>query len=89
VSDSFETEITPEPSDEDREAVLAAVRETLRREAELARPSPWRLAGRTDQRAGILDVGRAVGDTSRWRLSSRMPRGGRPFTGMNGRGDSK
>lgn len=81
--------ITPEPSDEDRDAILAAVRETLRREVELAQPSEWRLAGRTEHRAGMLDISRWVPDTGRWRLSSRFPRGGRVFNGMNGRSDAK
>ena len=35
---------------EDREAILAAVRSTLDREAEFARPPAWRLSGWTNQR---------------------------------------
>ena len=89
VTDDLGFRITPEPTDEDRDAILAAVREMLRREAELAKPSAWRLAGRIDHRAGMLDIGGSVPDPSRWRLASRFPRGGRVFNGMNGRGDAK
>jgi hypothetical protein len=89
VTDRFELHISPEPSDSDRDAILLAVRETLRREAELARPAPWRLQGWTDQRVGLTDIARWVPEHRRWALSSRMPLGGRVFPGLNGRGDAK
>jgi hypothetical protein len=87
VSDEFR--IVPDPSDRDREAILAAVAETLRREASLARPSPWRLAGWVGQRVGLTDLGRWVPTERRWALSSTFPRGGRTFPGLNGRGDAR
>jgi hypothetical protein len=89
VSEPYDVHITPQAPDEDREAILAAVRETLRREADLARPQTWRISGWTAQRAGLTDFGRWVPDHRRWALSSRIPLGGRTFNGLSGRGDAK
>jgi hypothetical protein len=85
----FEYHIRPEPSDEDRAAVLAALHELLAKEAELLAPAPWRLAGWTEQRVGLGDLQRWVPAHRRWPLSARLPRGGRVFPGLNGRGDAK
>jgi hypothetical protein len=89
VSEDLDLRISPEPSDEDREAILATVHELLRREEELARPSVWRLAGWLQQRVGIDDIRRWVPTHRRWPLSARWPRGGRVFPGLNGRADGK
>ena len=83
----YEIHVTPEPSPEDREAVIAAVREVLRREEELARPAVWRSAGWVQQRAGVLDL--PLSSERRWVLSARLPLGGRVFPGLAGRGDAK
>jgi hypothetical protein len=85
--EGIEFDISPQPSQGDREAILAAVRELLRREADIARPSVWRLSGWVSQRTGITDLGRWT--SRRWHLSARLPWGGRVFPGMNGRGDAK
>ena len=89
MTDDFDLQISPEPSRDDRDAILAAVRETLRREAELAKPSAWRLSGWVGQRAGLRDMDRWVEPGRRWSVSTMFPRGGKPFTGLNGRGDAK
>jgi hypothetical protein len=89
VTDEFEIGVSPEPDDDDREAILVAVEELLRREATLATPAAWRLVARTQQRIGITDLGRFVPDGRRWALSTRTPWGGREFPGLNGRGDAK
>jgi hypothetical protein len=89
VSDGFEFDISPPPSDEDRSAILAAVDTLLRREAELVRPAVWRLAGWTEQRVGIGDLRGWIPAEQRWALSARLPAGGRVFPGLNGRGDAK
>lgn len=81
--------ITPEPSDEDREAVLAAVRELLQREEAIARPAAWALAGRTQRRVGISDLRGGIPSHRAWPLSVWLPAGGRTFPGLNGRGDAK
>lgn len=89
MTDDFEYAITPEPSDDDRAVIMAAVRDLLRREAELAQPSPWRVAGWTGIGIGLDDVRRWVPTHRRWALSSRLPLGGRVFPGLYGRGDAK
>lgn len=88
-SDDFVVHISPKPASDDEEAILAAVRETLRREAELARPPTWRLHGWVEQRVGVADLTRSIPSHRTWPLSARMPRGGRVFPGLNGRGDAK
>ena len=89
MSRRFELRITPEPSSEDRDAIYAAVTELLRREAGLARPAVWRMAGWTERGIGIDDLERWVPGHRRWTLSARFPRAGRVFPGLNGRGDAK
>ncbi len=84
-----EVQITPEPPGDHRDAVLAAVRELLSREAGLARPSAWRVGGWLAQRTGIRDLAKWLPPSRHWPLSSRMPWGGREFPGLNGRGDAK
>jgi hypothetical protein len=87
--DGTEYGISPEPTDEDRLVVVAAVEALLRAEAELARPSAWRLGGWVHRRVGIEDLGRWVPEHRRWPLSARLPRGGREYPGLYGRGDAK
>ncbi|HYZ90949.1 MAG TPA: hypothetical protein VFA34_00985 [Actinomycetota bacterium] len=89
MDDAYDFEITPAPSEEDREAILAAVDELLRREARLAQPSVWSLGGWIERRVGISDMRDHIPAGRRWALSARMPLGGRPFPGLNGRGDAK
>ena len=89
MPDDVEFRITPDPSAQDREAILAAVHVVLRREAELAQPALWRIAGWTERGVGIDDVQRWVPSHRRWALSSRLPIGGRVFPGLAGRGDAK
>jgi hypothetical protein len=89
VNHPFELRITPEASPTDREAIWAAVRSTLEREAEFARPPAWRLAGWTNQRVGITDVARWVPASRVWPASAQLGWGGRNFPGLMGRGDAK
>jgi len=81
--------ITPEPPPSDREAILEAVDALLRREADRARPSTWTLGGWIDRRVGLTDLGRWIEPDRRWVLSARLPRGGRDYPGLTGRGDAK
>jgi len=83
----FDVQISPQPSPEDEAAILAAVREVLKREESFVRPSAWRLAGWTAQRVGITDL--PFSADRRWALSARIERGGRIFNGLSGRGDAK
>ncbi len=81
--------ITPEPSEEDREAILRAVRELLRAEERRARPPMWTVAGWTYRRTGVMDLRKAAGELRAWTLSARLPWGGREYPGLIGRGDAK
>ena len=89
MSDRFDLHVTPEPAGDDRDAILAAVRQTLDREADLARPSGWRLHGWIEQRVGLTDLARWVPDHRRWALSTRMPLRGPGLPRLQGRGDAK
>jgi hypothetical protein len=89
MEDAVDVRISPEPPDDHREAIFASVRQLLAREASLARPSTWRVSGWVAQGAGITDLGRFLPPHRRWQASARMPWGGRPFVGLNGRGDAK
>jgi hypothetical protein len=89
MGNDVDVRISPEPPDEHRDAILAAVRELLERESSLARPSPWRVSGWIAHRTGITDLGRFMPAHRRWPASARMPWGGREFVGLNGRGDAK
>jgi hypothetical protein len=82
-----EFRIAPEPRPDDREAILAAVRELLRQEARRAQPSAWTLAGWTHKRTGISDLKRRFPHP--WRMSARLGWGGREFPGLHGRGDAR
>ncbi|HVL82437.1 MAG TPA: hypothetical protein VM840_12685 [Actinomycetota bacterium] len=81
--------ISPEPSPEDREAVLAAVREVLRREESLRRPAPWSGGSWTSRRVGVSDLRGQLPPGRAWVLSARLPWGGREFGGLIGRGDAR
>jgi len=87
--DSGDLRIIPDPGTDDRAAILAAVQELLRREADLARPAMWKVSGWTERRVGLVDLQRWVPPERRWPLSAHLPRGGRVFPGLNGRGDAK
>jgi hypothetical protein len=89
VTRSFDVHISPEASSDDREAIAVAVRQTLEREAGLARPAAWRLSGWVAQRVGITDLGRWVPASRLWPLSAHVPWGGRTFPGLIGRGEAK
>jgi hypothetical protein len=89
VSSEVDYRISPEPPAEDREAILQAVRDVLKKEGERARPGTWRLAGWLEQRVGLTDIARWVDAERRWPLSAHTPWGGRVFPGLSGRGDAK
>jgi hypothetical protein len=88
VSD-HEIRIGPEPAPEDRDAILAAVREVLRREESLSRPPQWAVGSWTSRRIGASDLSRTLPPGRAWVLSARMPWGGREFPGLIGRGDAR
>ena len=77
-------------SDAERRAVEAALEKELDVERAAREPSLWLRAGRSQgRRRGMYDYRDRFARDDAWRLSLRMPSGGREYPGLNGRGDAK
>ena len=82
--------VSPEPSDEERAVLEAALGELVERERRSASSSLWLRAARSQgRRLGMLDYRDRFAKDDAWRLSARFPLGGREYPGLNGRGDAK
>jgi hypothetical protein len=82
--------IKGDPTDDEREEIEAAVTKLIRTEQQESRPSLWARAGRAQsRRLGMFDYRDRFSQDDAWRLSVRMPFGGREYPGRNGRGDAK
>jgi hypothetical protein len=82
--------VSPEPSDEERRVLEAALEEVVERERQAASSSLWLRAARSQgRRLGMLDYRDRFAKDDAWRLSARFPFGGREYPGLNGRGDAK
>ena len=82
--------VSGEPTDEERRAIEAALRHELEIERAATEPSLWLRAGRSQgRRLGMYDYRDRFAREDAWRLSVRMPAGGREYPGLNGRGDAK
>ncbi len=78
------------PTDDERAAVEAALEKALEKERFATEPSLWLRAGRSQgRRLGMYDYRDRFAPEDAWRLSLRMPSGGREYPGLNGRGDAK
>ena len=78
------------PTDAERAAVEAALQKELEIERAAREPSLWLRAGRSQgRRLGMYDYRDRFARDDAWRLSVRMPAGGREYPGLNGRGDAK
>ncbi len=78
------------PTDAERAAIEAALQKALEREQAATEPSLWLRAGRSQgRRLGMYDYRDRFDRDDAWRLSVRMPSGGREYQGLNGRGDAK
>lgn len=78
------------PTDEERRAIEAALEAELAAERAAREPSLWLRAGRSQgRRLGMYDYRDRFAHEDAWRLSLRMPSGGREYPGLNGRGDAK
>ena len=76
------------------EAELGAVQEALQHAIEEERAaqhsSLWLRSGRAHgRRLGMYDYRDRFSHEEAWRLSVRLPAGGREYPGLNGRGDAK
>ena len=82
--------IDGQPTDAERAAIEAALESSLEKERAAVSPSLWLRAGRAQgRRLGMYDYRDRFTHEDAWRLSLRMPSGGREFPGLNGRGDAK
>jgi hypothetical protein len=82
--------VSPEPSDEERAVLEAALEEIVERERQATASSLWLRAARSQgRRLGMLDYRDRFAKDDAWRLSARFPHGGREYPGLNGRGDAK
>ena len=78
------------PTEEERRAIEAALEAELEAERSARQPSLWLRAGRSQgRRLGMYDYRDRFAREDAWRLSVRMPSGGREYPGLNGRGDAK
>ncbi|HEX2057575.1 MAG TPA: hypothetical protein VHI71_04320 [Actinomycetota bacterium] len=78
------------PTEAERAAIEAAVERELEAERSATEPSLWLRAGRSQgRRLGMYDYRDRFAHEDAWRLSLRMPSGGREYPGLNGRGDAK
>lgn len=78
------------PTNEEREAIAAAVEQLVEVERRGAAASLWRRAGRAQgRRLGMTDYRDRFNRDDAWRLSARFPFGGREYPGLIGRGDAK
>ena len=82
--------VSPEPSDEERRVLEAALEELVEKERQASSSSLWLRAARSQgRRLGMLDYRDRFAKDDAWRLSARFPFGGREYPGLNGRGDAK
>lgn len=78
------------PTEAERRAIEAALAHELESERAATAPSLWLRAGRSQgRRLGMYDYRDRFAREDAWRLSLRMPAGGREYPGLNGRGDAK
>jgi hypothetical protein len=82
--------IDGDPSPEEREEIQTVVTKLVRTEQQESTPSLWARSGRAQsRRLGMFDYRDRFSQDDAWRLSVRMPFGGREYPGRNGRGDAK
>ena len=78
------------PTDDDRAAILKALEQLVESERQATTPSEWLRVSRAHARGlGIHDYRDRLAPEDAWRLSARLPLGGREYPGLAGRGDSR
>lgn len=79
-----------DPTDEEHAAIEAALVHAVEEERRARSASLWMRSGRAQgRRLGMYDYRDRFNHADAWRLSVRMPAGGREYPGLNGRGDAK
>jgi len=78
------------PSEEETAVIQEALEEMVIAERRERAGSLWMRAGRAQgRRLGMSDYRDRFAKEDAWRLSARMPFGGREYPGLLGRGDAK
>ncbi|HVF54405.1 MAG TPA: hypothetical protein VNC78_12490 [Actinomycetota bacterium] len=78
------------PSPEDLDAARAALEKVIATERAAQAPSMWLRYGRArGRRLGMYDYRDRFNSDDAWRLSLRLPGGGREYPGLIGRGDAR
>ena len=79
-----------EATAQERASIQAALEKLIAQERRASSSSLWLRAGRAQgRRLGMFDYRDRFSEEDTWRLSVRMPFGGREYPGLNGRGDAK
>lgn len=88
---SFElVSVSGDPPAEERRVIEAAIERMLEQERRSTSSSLWLRAARAQgRRLGMLDYRDRFSRDDAWRLSVRMPGGGREYPGLVGRGDAR
>lgn len=83
-------EVTGDPRPDELELIRAALEEHVERERRAEAGSLWLRAARAQgRRLGMFDYRDRFSHEDAWRLSLRMPGGGREYPGLVGRGDAR
>ncbi|MPZ68728.1 MAG: hypothetical protein GEU71_04275 [Actinobacteria bacterium] len=78
------------PTEDEMAAIEVALEDQIEDERWRSTLSTWRRVGRAQgRRLGNTDYRDRFSSDDAWRLSTRLPFGGREYPGKNGRGDSK
>lgn len=82
--------IQGDPTEDEREEIEAVLVKLIRTEIQESTPSLWARSGRAQsRRLGMFDYRDRFTQDDAWRLSVRMPFGGREYPGRWGRADTK
>ncbi|HVL63864.1 MAG TPA: hypothetical protein VM573_01700 [Actinomycetota bacterium] len=83
-------EVGGNPTEEERRALRAALEQLVEDERWRSSLSVWRRVSRAQgRRLGNTDYRDRFSHEDAWRLSARLPFGGREYPGRAGRGDSR
>ena len=79
-----------DPTPEEKAALEQALEAAIETERQARSSSLWLRNGRAyGRRLGMYDYRDRFSHEDAWRLSVRLPAGGREYPGLNGRGDAK
>ena len=84
------TEVIGGASDQERDVIHVALERMIEAERMAKNSSLWLRSGRAQgRRLGMFDYRDRFTHDDAWRLSVRMPFGGREYPGLLGRGDAR